>query len=128
MVVGFTTEFLNVSESAGSVTFTVAVLSGQLEARETIFITLTTQLFQEVNSATGQKAFLQLLPCLQISRKVPYSNKHVFKVFTRKEKMHTLNSFTNICPCSLSGLHSYIRVAGIGCRSQKCHSQHNNHQ
>ena len=58
MVVGFTTEFLNVSESAGSVTFTVAVLSGQLEAGETVFITLSTQLFQEVNSATGQKAFI----------------------------------------------------------------------
>ena len=64
---------------------------------------------------------------LQISQKIPCNNKHVFKIFT-KEKMHALNSFTNICPCSLSGLHSYIRVAGIGCKSQKCHSQHNNHQ
>jgi len=58
VVVGFTTEFQNVSESAGSVAFTVAVLSGQLEVGETVFITLSTQLFQEENSATGEKAFL----------------------------------------------------------------------
>jgi len=54
-VIGLIPFFLRVNESAGSAVFTVAVLSGELEAEETVFISFSTQTFFEgENSATGQ--------------------------------------------------------------------------
>ena len=55
-MIGLIPSFLRVNESAGSAVFTVAVLSGELEAEETVFVTFSTQTFFEgENSATGQK-------------------------------------------------------------------------
>ena len=119
VVIGFISPFLRANESVGSAVLTVAVLSGELEDGETVFISFSTQTLQDESSATGQKQFLRPLISSQLysfllSQAEIFLHSHLgeFSLWTTLDSIWTYNNRLEIVFYAMLSLSIYKHPGG----------------